>query len=221
MVPTYLPENKKWSQITRDERYFCSELYHEFKNNPKELVKLINAKSKLDGRLMGSDWELGYEVCFYRDLIRYNNLHSGGKSIGNLKFFSSIDAKKRSFPFKRTFDLCLFGETQIVVIEAKVHQGYDTIQLKEFERDKEFLLKADLYTKQLPKEVLLIGLHSSHYKPKTTTKSYFTESKFLTWLEISELLVRENRVNPLDYNVFLRANEIKIEERKAKESQRE
>lgn len=51
------------------------------------------------------DWDLGYEVCLYRDVL----WQKGGLSAVGLEL-----------PPKRTFDLCLFGERALVVIEAKV-----------------------------------------------------------------------------------------------------
>jgi len=55
----YLPKGKSWSDITREERYFCSEIYHEFKSKPSELVKILNRRAslKLDE---SDDWELGF-----------------------------------------------------------------------------------------------------------------------------------------------------------------
>jgi hypothetical protein len=64
---------------------------------------------------------LGFEVCLFRDL-RHHNLLKG-----------AVDA----ISLKRTFDLCLFSESRIVVIEAKAQQGFenDKDQLAAFAED--------------------------------------------------------------------------------------
>lgn len=111
-----------WNQWTRDERYFCSILYSKaVQDVPAFASWLINA-AKLPLSKRGS-WDLGYEVCFYRDY-----LWQIGKK-----------AMAEGFSPKRTFDLCLFGETQLIVIEAKVFEPFKTQQNEEIERDKERL----------------------------------------------------------------------------------
>lgn len=111
--------NSPWSSWTRDERYFCSVLYEHASQDPGDFAAWLNATSGL-GLSTDGDWDLGYEVCFYRDFC----WQSGGKS-----------ASKRDLPAKRTFDLCLFGEQAIIVIEAKVCEGFSSDQNDEFGRD--------------------------------------------------------------------------------------
>ena len=60
--------NKAWADITREERYFCSYLYHSIIGKEKQFVKWLNTNTKL--KLNESvNWELGFEVCFYRDYL--------------------------------------------------------------------------------------------------------------------------------------------------------
>ena len=66
--------NKTWSQITREERLFCFELYDAARKNPNPLLKRINREY-----LIGDNVEIGVEVCFFRDLI-YENQKKIGKS---------------------------------------------------------------------------------------------------------------------------------------------
>lgn len=58
--------------------------------------------------------------CFYRDYLR---------RLG-------ASARQRGLPAKRTFDLCLFGERDIVIIEAKVCEAYGGSQNDDFARDR-------------------------------------------------------------------------------------
>ena len=61
------------------------------------------------------DWDLGYEVCFYRDL----------------SWPCQKTAHQDGYAAKRTFDLCLFGEKAIIIIEAKVFQRFEADKIKE------------------------------------------------------------------------------------------
>ena len=135
---------KTWAEVTRDERFFCQHLYQLIKADPTKFVEYVNAASSL-GLQVSAKWEVGYEVCFYRDLWFLNGktgpLHSQ----------------------KRTFDLCLFSTQQIVIIEAKAQQGFDSDpgQKVSFLEDKTAVF--DLTKSHDVKEVLLLGLASSKY----------------------------------------------------------
>ncbi|HUL00203.1 MAG TPA: hypothetical protein VLX29_05030 [Nitrospirota bacterium] len=136
-------KNLPWSRWTRDERYFCSILYSQTHHNPAEFASWLIRASTLDLEPAGN-WDLGYEVCFYRDFL----WQLGGS------------AKHNDLPTKRTFDLCLFGERALIVIEAKVSEAFDAAQNQDFGRDKERI-------KSLPGlgdlEVRVVALASSTY----------------------------------------------------------
>ncbi|GIK21759.1 MAG: hypothetical protein BroJett005_11730 [Ignavibacteriota bacterium] len=123
---TYLGNNS-WSQITREERYFCAELHFEIKMDPRLFISFLNERL---GEKFNSDqhWEIGYEVCFYRDY-----LFSIGEPV-------KPEYKDIKYPQKRTFDLCLFSDTDIIIIEAKADQNFSEPQLKLLKKDKEILL---------------------------------------------------------------------------------
>ena len=85
-----------WAEVTRDERYFCQQLFAVVqRRGVKEFVELLNQITGLS-LPVDVEWELGYKVCFYRDLWQLR----GGK--GQL------------YSPKRTFDLCLFSQRQII-----------------------------------------------------------------------------------------------------------
>lgn len=92
MLDSESPLGKPWLEITREERYFCAELFFEIRNDPKRFINFLN-KNKILEFNPDQDWEIGYEVCFYRDL-----LYSDRKRV----------RKYEKYPTKRTFDLCLF-----------------------------------------------------------------------------------------------------------------
>jgi|AntAceMinimDraft_9_1070365.scaffolds.fasta_scaffold18785_3 hypothetical protein len=159
-------KNLSWEDITREERYFCSELFGCIKGNEKTFVKFLKSKSeKLSKINEKSEWDSGYEVCFYRDFLK---IKAGSVD---------ISVKKSEYSQKRTFDLCLFSNECIIIIEAKAQQGFETKQLKSIEEDKKSVKKI---IKEIIKEiknvnieVKLVSLTSSDYTPKEKTENCF------------------------------------------------
>lgn len=155
---------KSWSDVTRDERFFCGHLYNVVQtrqNGASGFVEIINEECQLDLPLE-ANWEFGYEVCFYRDLM-----------------FDDVDKYDERLSLKRTFDLCLFSDRMIVIIEAKAYQTFDGKQTEEFVKDKECIEKI----LGIPVSVILIPLASSLYKAtfnNSTVKANFN-CNLLTW----------------------------------------
>lgn len=118
---TYL-NDKNWSDITREERFFCAELYSAIKDNEAEFVKWLITLDTMSKVPLNADqeWEIGFEVSFYRDL-----LHDKDEKVKN------EDCKEA-----RKFDFCLFSEDQIVIIEAKAQGQFKPKQYEKFEQDK-------------------------------------------------------------------------------------
>lgn len=144
--------NLKWSQITRDERFFCAELYFFYKQKPDRLVELMYRTGTvvcLTEQDIYERWSIAYEACFFRDFVFHLNKSRSERL--SIKEFSQ----------KRTFDLCLFSENKIIVVEAKVQQAFDPKQMREFENDQHLLEKLRAYT-TLP-EVHLVALASDKY----------------------------------------------------------
>jgi hypothetical protein len=137
--------NKSWNEITREERVFCSHLYHSILSLPdiKEFTTKLNGiespiasfKNKLN-LSAESPWEVGFEVCFYRDL-----LFALGPSLRKVNAEAQLD-----FSEKRTFDLCLFSKNELVIIEAKAYQGLSLKQNDDFKKDEEQVKKLFKYS---------------------------------------------------------------------------
>jgi len=108
-----------WRDITREERSFCSSLYWQMEKDSAFFVKWLNQHTALDLD-PNIEWEVGYEVCLYRDILK-----SQDQPIRN-----------SSYSVKRTFDLCLFSEKNIIIIEAKVQQPFKGEQINMFRKDK-------------------------------------------------------------------------------------
>jgi hypothetical protein len=178
-------KNKKWEDITREERFFCSHLYHSIINREKKFIEWLNNNTTLKLK-PNANWEIGYEVCFYRDLIHHWK--------DDVKRMAKIKNPKQYSP-KRTFDLCLFSNDHIVIIEAKAQQGFHGDQLKEFENDKEDI-KSLLVKEDLKIDVVL--LHSSEYHPRDKRiKKY----ESITWIDIYNSFEKNN--------IFKHADELK------------
>ncbi len=180
MAVQYLKSNT-WKEVSRDERLFCSYLYHYIKVNTPAFINLINENENTIEKLeTNCSWEIGFEVNIYRDLF-------GMKT-------------------KRTFDLCLFSEKTIVIIEAKAHQGFDSTQSKEFKKDKEKL--KNLISKYLNAdvEIKICALASSRYyhnikeKHKILKLPFEFKSDFiLSWKDCSTIF---------DNEIFNQADEV-------------
>jgi len=155
-------KNQSWSQITREERFFCSHLYHSILNREKDFVKWLNENlnyNKADNKIElnpNKDWEIGYEVCFYRDFLKLK-----GKYIKTY-----LGKNGKPFPQKRTFDLCLFSEDQIIIIEAKVQQGFSTKQVGDIKEDSKLIKKllGEFNYSNVKSDTIF--LYSSRYNPK-------------------------------------------------------
>lgn len=113
--------NQPWAHWTRDERFFCAVLFEHARRDPGFARWLVES-SKLEIDSAG-DWDLGYEVCLYRDFL----WHRG----------ESAASHEPPLPAKRAFDLCLFGQKSIVVIEAKVCEPFGSTQNEDFAKDRE------------------------------------------------------------------------------------
>ena len=190
---------KSWKEITRDERTFCMYLFHEFKDRPLDLVNLVrNNETKITSISNGEfvfnnkvlfdpvddDWELGYEVCFYRDV---------------LKEFGEGIKDKADFPDKRTFDLCLFSENHIVIIEAKSHEDLNKAQFQGFAKDRtrisklfEFLRSKKDYTDFVEPIISFVLLTQSGFY---NSKSFSQESGLGHRFIVSKMMNCESRAN--------------------------
>jgi len=167
--------NKSWSQITREERFFCSHLYYSILNKGKEFINWLNDNLKNNNNNLklnpDKEWEIGYEVCFYRDYIKAMD--------SSIKQYNKD--KEKDYPQKRTFDLCLFSEDQIIIIEAKVQQGFSTKQINEIQKDKILVkqLLSEFNYDNVKSETIL--LYSSGYSPK---EDQIIEYPYFTWKQI-------------------------------------
>ena len=175
---SYLGGNR-WSDITRDERFFCQRLYTKIENNVGKFINHINDKTKLNLPL-DVDWEPSYEVCFYRDLWYYNK---------------KLDKKIKLHSPKRTFDLCLFSENRIIIIEAKAQQAFDKEQMELFKKDFEHIQEIAQNVTNHSIDCIVLGLVSNKYSKYlkenkidfSFERGIFDPSKMLNWEELSEL----------------------------------
>lgn len=163
-----------WDEVTREERVFCAELWFNFRDDPTALVQWLQDRiglSLTDDELRAT-WSLGFETCFYRDARK-----AFGKGI-----------KGSGYPQKRTFDLCLFSERTVVIIEAKAFESYTGRQNLVFGSDENHIkrLAKELGSKFEPK-VILISL--SKRKP-SKNDPFFAH---VTW---EQLLSLRNRLSP-------------------------
>jgi hypothetical protein len=163
MTIDYL-DGVSWADWSREERMFCAVLYEHARKDPAGFASWVIDTAPIELAPAG-DWDLGYEVCFYRDYLKRKDRSARGED----------------YPFKRTFDLCLFGEQAIVVIEAKVCEGFSTHQNIDFEADKTLIRRA-LGRDDIA--VVVVPLAGSDYlaNAKSSTLGVFTGS--LSWRQV-------------------------------------
>ncbi len=158
-----------WLQLTREERQFCAALFAVVRQSPKDFIRLINREATPQppngSSVLTLDevttWEVGFEVALGRDL-RSSDLSEIGSH--------------------RKFDLSLFSERQLVVVEAKAQQGFKTEELEGYQRDQKTLMKTlDI------DGVLFVGLCSSRYveSPRRKLDLSVGFGKILTWQQIA------------------------------------
>lgn len=181
MSYSYL-SNQNWEDITREERFFCCELFIELRRNIAPFLKLLLAKKTISEQESNSNlWDVGYEVCFYRDLI-YNFYHNEAHKLNwQIDIGKVADEHNLKALRKRTFDLCLFSENHIIIIEAKAQGGFNNKQMADFKNDIKLVKKLVGETVN----VSLIGLTAEKYDPKNKTIENF--KTILTWKQLHEL----------------------------------
>lgn len=147
-------QGASWKEITRDERTYCAELFFEARKNTRDFVHWIHGQGviKLSEAELNQGWEMGFEVCFYRDVLKHQ------EKLG----INSDTIRNTDYSPKRTFDLCLFSDQHIIIIEAKAQQGFETKQLDDFAKDK-LDIKKLLGVSDDQVKVSIIGLASSTY----------------------------------------------------------
>jgi hypothetical protein len=153
--------------MTRDERFFCQRLYTFANQDTRKFVRTLNALS--DGIALDEsvDWEVGYEVCFFRDLRH----HRKGRW-----------PEGAYYSPKRTFDLCLFSERRILIIEAKAQQSFDAdaAQWDNFEKEPEYVRQA---LGRADVDVSMLMIASKRYIGGTKKRFTFPP---VTWAALSE-----------------------------------
>lgn len=166
--------HKRWSDITREERVFCLHLYNRLQER-KYLEAFFGAMAKGGNPLpfaTDGDWEVGYEVCLFRDLKHaFGDLPSG---------FVDVE----TIPWKRTFDLCLFAADTIVLVEAKAQQGFtsDMAQLGAFEADKDLVRRLDGV-----KAVYLVAVASADALKRMGEASSAIDLQ-VSWIDLAHLM---------------------------------
>jgi len=174
-------QNKTWNEgISRTESLFCAELFFLLKEKDNLSRFITNFKLK------HGNYDVGYEVSFYRDILKIK------------EFAGKIKGK---YSLHRTFDLTLFSENDIYIIEAKAHDGFNNEQLNHFKKDKndvqKMLEEIEEINSKTKVNIHLLGLISSNFKPKQETRDKF--EKIITWKEVYELYGNE---------IFKRADDI-------------
>lgn len=164
MSVSYL-KHQPWSLWSREERLFCAVLFEHARRDPAEFAKWLIGEAKL-GVQPDDSWDLGFEVCFYRDFLWQQNR----------------SARVDGLPSKRTFDLCLFGERAVIVMEAKVSEVFGAKQNTNVGRDKGLvrrLIGRDLLV------VNVVAIASSKYFENAPEGTLDVFDGRVTWAQVA------------------------------------
>lgn len=146
---------QSWWEVSRSERYFCLRLFNAIEQDVNHFIRYLN--DVYDLRLSTDiHWEISYEVSFYRDL----SVMRGEAPVGKIA---------------REFDLALFSDETIIIIEAKSQSKFNDAQTSEWLVDPELIKRATGVD-----EVIMIGLTSSKERATGLAASLFLQP-YLTW----------------------------------------
>jgi len=165
-------DNKKWLDISREERLYCAHLYSQIKGKELKFVKWLNENKGMELQT-NCEWEIGYEVCLYREYFHH--------------FREDSIKENKEYPQKRTFDLCIFSENDIVIIEAKVKEHFDQKQLDETKKDE------SLIPRVLGNDINVVNVllaQSKYVESKNFLGSKKNREEFpyrISWEEMDEL----------------------------------
>jgi len=177
-------KNKNWRDISREERGFCIDLICQLRHNYTEsafiawLIKTGNLE--LREPFDGKRFEIGVEVCYYRDLIFEHEFQTKTR-FANKKSIRGL--------LKRTFDLCIFLPHDIIIIEAKAAKGMTNHQISHFRKDKSAIETCHQELNLTIVKVHLIGHVAGEYaeNPKSLISTKDGAKHFdgiLTWEQI-------------------------------------
>ena len=173
-----------WWEVTREERFFVSCLYHDICRDKSPFEKAIRKHLNLSDDI--SITSQAYEFCFFRDLA----------FCGKIK---RVEEDRGAFE-KQTFDLMVtLSDGTLIVVEAKAQQGFKSEQLKYLKKSKKMI--TDLLPSLNLKKVLLIPLYSSLYSPIDKTLNYFDVSPGLQWINMAKLY-------PDNFDIYQRADQV-------------
>lgn len=173
--------NKTWDEITREERAFCLVLYNLINKKPgcfveNLLCKHLPINPAIKKELRGEeDWQVGFEVALYRDLIHYSKVNNSDEqfksALTKMKDYYCEYKNKISKSYKsllkglmaRKFDLALMGKKTFIIIEAKAAQEFSTEEVHMVNADKKCIVECE---QEGNARVFAFALHSSEYTPQ-------------------------------------------------------
>jgi hypothetical protein len=153
-----------WRDHTREERYYTASLYHVLKRDASPFWQCLRNELKVPEGVHVKD--VGYEVCMLRDLAKAGHIPRD---------------LHPAMLTKQTFDLVLtLSNDEVVLIEAKAHQGFSRKQIDNMKRTSDLLLQSE---KLGIRKVHLAGLHSSRYFPQHIRTEYPVMA-LITWRDL-------------------------------------
>ncbi len=159
-------DRKLISEISRTEVFYTASLHFacEESKNLRAISDVFRKALKIEDDVTVVD--RGFEVCLFRDFAKAGLLNRQDNRFE-----------------KQTFDnVFILSDDSIVLVEAKVHQGFNNQQIGQMKEARTILESQDTPWSK----VYLVGLCSSKYSPKQDTQDQF--NAVIRWSELSSAL---------------------------------
>lgn len=171
-------QGKSWWEVSRDERFFCAELYQRIRGDVTRFVAHLSRDIDLDPR---GQWQVAYPVCLQSDLWSPRS-RSDEERRDTIRPHVERSSGIERTRFQRSSNLALLSEHEVVLIEVAGELG---LQLESVHQ----LVRAAADLKDLLpqlRDVFCAGLVSSQVEPpREVTRAL--GGPLLRWKALAEL----------------------------------
>lgn len=171
-------QGKSWWEVSRDERFFCAELYQRIRGDVTRFVAYLSRELDLDPR---GQWQVAYPVCLQSDLWSPRG-RSDSERRDTIRPHVERSSGIERTRFERSSNLALLSDHEVVLIEVAGEHG---LQLESVQQ----LVRAATDLKELLpqlRDVFCAGLISSQIEPPREVARALG-GPLLRWKALAEL----------------------------------
>ncbi|MEY4545902.1 MAG: hypothetical protein RL685_2097 [Pseudomonadota bacterium] len=123
-------QGKSWWEVSRDERFFCAELYQRIRGDVTRFVAYLSREIDLDPR---GHWQAAYPVCLQSDLWQPRSRSDADRrdtARPPVERSSGIERVR----FERSSNLALLSDHDVVLIEVAGEHGLQLESVQQLNR---------------------------------------------------------------------------------------